>query len=491
METIPSEIGVAILTYNRPDYYSQVLKTIPRNEIGCLVVVNDGTNPYVQKGDADEVILNNEQLGIAKTKNKALKILIEKGYKHLFLIEDDILIKDPKVFQHYIKAANSTGIHHLCFEKINNNGDTLKYTLEQPDGVKIGFYKNPQGAFMYVHANLITKLGYFDEGYTNAFEHIDFAYNLIKKNVAPPFWYFPDLLNSEEYLTDIEGSNENSSITNKPGYNENLEKSAIYFVKKWGHFTSSIQEPSLKEVLVSLIELQTHYSRKKIVNKGKKLSVIIPYRDRELALENMVPLLQKYLSKQVEDFEIIIVEQGDKKAFNKGLLNNIGFTKATGDYICFHDVDLIPEISDYSYPEKPAHLSSHCSQFNYINIPDKIMGGVITFSKEHYGQVNGYSNEFVGWGKEDDDLYERCIKEKLTPYKHPYGKYYSIPHEHRLNNPIENELHLKNGERFRNYESGKLGENYHKKDGVSNCLEKINNITLKNSNNNISHYIVN
>lgn len=491
MEASPSEIGVAILTYNRPDYYSQVLKAIPRNEIGCLVVVNDGVNAYAKNEDADEVILNNEQLGIAKTKNKALKILIEKGYKYLFLIEDDILIKDPKVFQHYIKAANSTGIHHLCYEKINNNGDTLKYTLEQPDGVKIGFYKNPQGAFMYINANLITKLGYFDENYINAYEHVDFAYNLIRKKVAPPFWYFPDLLNSEDYLIDIEGSNTNSSITNKPGYNENLEKSAIYFVSKWGHFTNTIADASIKDVLVNLIELQINYSRKKLVNKGKKLSVIIPYRDRELALKNMIPSLQKYLSKQIEDFELIIVEQGDNKAFNKGLLNNIGVTKASGDYYCFHDVDLIPEISDYSYPEQPSHLSSYCSQFNYINIPDKIMGGVITFTKEHYNQVNGYSNEFEGWGKEDDDLYERCIKEKLIPYKHSYGKYYCIPHQHRLSDPVENELHLKNGKRFNAYLENKLEVNYHKKDGVSNCLENIKSVTLKNTENNINHYVVN
>jgi hypothetical protein len=47
---------------------------------------------------------------------------------------------------------------------------------------------------------LIKKFGYFDENYMNAFEHIDFAYNLIKLGIAPPFWYFPDISNSNDYL---------------------------------------------------------------------------------------------------------------------------------------------------------------------------------------------------------------------------------------------------------------------------------------------------
>ena len=494
METSPSKIGVAIVTYNRPEYYKQVLENLPNDEFGMLVVVNDGTNIYAQDEDAEIVIKNNAQLGVAKSKNLAIKALLEDDYgiEHVFIIEDDILIKDPKVFQHYIKAAQSTGIHHLCYEKINGNGDTPKYVLEQPDGVKIGFYHNPQGAFMYANANIIKKLGYFDEKYINAFEHIDFAYNLIKNEVAPPFWYFPDLLESEKYLTDIKGSNENSSITNKEKYNENLEKSAIHFVQKWGHFTNEIRDVGLSELGQRLMNLQANYSRKILVNKGKKLSIIVPYRDRVPALKTLIPALHKYVSKQVENFEIIIVEQANDKPFNKGLMNNIGFCNSSkdSDYLCFHDVDLLPEFSDYSYPDRPSHISTHCSQFNYVNIPDKIMGGVILFKNEHYKQVNGYSNEFNGWGKEDDDLYTRCEREGLKPYKHPFGQFYSVPHEHRLSSELENQLHLKNGDRFRAYNEGKLDKDYHKNDGLLNCLNLVNNVSLKGQKGNISHYTV-
>jgi glycosyltransferase involved in cell wall biosynthesis len=488
MEKISQKIGVGIITYNRPDYYKQVFNSIPKNKIDFLVIVNDGDHVYVDPTDANVVIHNKKQLGVAKSKNKALKELIDLGSEHLFLIEDDIIIKDENVFEAYIKAANSTGIHHLCYEKVASNEKTLKYVHEQPDGVKVGFYHNPQGAFMYINANLIKKLGYFDENYINAFEHIDFAYNLIRKKTAPPFWYFPDLYDSENYLTDIDGSSDNSSITNKDKYQENWQKSAEYFTKKWGHFTNTISDTGIKGLLLSLIQLQQNYSRKLLIN-NKKLSIVIPYRNREQALSQIIPSLLERVVKQVKDFEIIIMEQGNDKPFNKGLLNNIGFLQSSGDYVCFHDVDLLPEIFDYSYPLKPSHISSHCSQFNYINIPDKIMGGVILFTKEHYQQVNGYSNEFNGWGKEDDDLYARCVKENLHPYKHPFGKFFSVPHAHRLSNPKENEYHTINGKRFRDYESGVLGDDYHKKDGLNNCKKLINYLEIKESKNNVTHYI--
>jgi GT2 family glycosyltransferase len=448
MENPSQKIGVAIITYNRPEYYKKVLERIPRHKINYLVVINDGENAYGDHKDADFVIHNKTQLGVAKSKNKAIKELINLECEHLFLIEDDILIKNENVFEEYIKAANSTGIHHLCFEKVAGNEKSLKYIHEQPDGVKVGFYHNPQGAFMYVNAKLIKKLGYFDEDYTNAFEHIDFAYNLIQKKVAPPFWYFPDIYNSDEYLEEIKGSSESSTITNKEKYQENWQKSAEYFTKKWGYFTNTIQDVGVKKLLKSLINLQINYSRKKLINKDKSLCVIIPYRDRKPALDKLIPELKKILYKQVSDFDIIVVEQNDKNLFNKGLLNNIAFLlNANFDYYCFHDVDLIPEIADYSYPENPVHMSTYCSQFNYIKNPDATMGGVIVFKKEHFEAVNGYPNDYIGWGSEDRTLGNRVKKIGLNIYTHPFGKFYSVPHQKRLENQIEYDAHYVNGQK--------------------------------------------
>jgi hypothetical protein len=481
MEKPCGKIGVGIITYNRPEYYSQVLKSIPRDRIDALVIVNDGKNSYVNELDGDYVIKHNAQLGVSVSKNHALHFLIEKFYcEYLFLVEDDIIIKAPNVFDEYIKTANSTGIHHLCFEKVAGNEKTLKYTLEQCDGTKVGFYHNPQGAFMYINANLIKKLGYFDESYINAFEHVDFEYNLIKKNVAPPFWYFPDVLNSNDYLTDIEGSSDNSSITNKENYKENVERSANHFVKKWGHFTNQIESVDKDTLENTLSFLQSNYSRKKTINKNKKLSVIIPYRDRKKALDLLIPKLKGYIAKQVENFELIVVEQNDNELFNKGLINNIAFLlNPNSDYYCFHDVDLLPEVADYSYPVNPVHMSTYCSQFNYIEDPAALMGGVIVFRREHFELVNGYPINCVGWGSEDNILGERVKKSGLNVYRYPFGRFYSVPHTHRIQNPIEWEAHLKNGKIREDEIAGKTNL---KDNGLSNLNLKSFEISIEKFN---------
>lgn len=33
-----------------------------------------------------------------------------------------------------------------------------------------------------------------------------------------------------------------------------------------------------------------------------------------------------------------------------------------------------------------------------------LVGGVLAFRPRHFRLVNGYSNEFWGWGGEDDDM---------------------------------------------------------------------------------------
>lgn len=257
-----NKIGIGVLTYQRKDYYDQVISSVNNNKPdNCFTcVVNDGLNPYAIDLEADTVVHNNDKLGVSKSKNKIIDILLENNCEHIFIIEDDILIKDKSVYDKYISAATETGIHHLCYEKVDNNGINLNYSRKY-NNCELGFYKNPQGAFMYANAQIYKKICKFDEKYINAFEHIDFEYTLVKNSLAPPFWYFPDLIDSEMYIDVVEGCVENSTITNKESYLNNLQISAQYFIKKWNIFTNQIPLVDTFEVDNKLDYLQKHYAR--------------------------------------------------------------------------------------------------------------------------------------------------------------------------------------------------------------------------------------
>ena len=55
------------------------------------------------------------------------------------------------------------------------------------------------------------------------------------------------------------------------------------------------------------------------------LGVVIPYRDRKKHLEYSLPRLEKYFKSKNLKYKIVIVEQCDKKPFNRGRLLNIGY----------------------------------------------------------------------------------------------------------------------------------------------------------------------
>lgn len=149
----------------------------------------------------------------------------------------------------------------------------------------------------------------------------------------------------------------------------------------------------------------------------KKLSIIIPYRNREEHLKKFI----KEIPNRLENinFDIVVVEQYDDKLFNRGKLLNVGYDykKNLSDYFCFHDVDMIPVKGDYSYPEKPYHMVTNAiNQFKGGTYPG-YYGGVNLFNKEDFNKINGYSNDFWGWGGEDDDLLRRVRKHGYDLYR--------------------------------------------------------------------------
>jgi len=145
-----------------------------------------------------------------------------------------------------------------------------------------------------------------------------------------------------------------------------------------------------------------------------KLGIIVPYRDREQQLKRFLSHMKKYI-KDI-DYEIFIVEQADDKPFNRGKLLNAGYKYAVDkgcDYFVFHDVDMLPEDVDYSYSDKPLHLATHLQEHDYETSFFDYFGGVTMFTKEDFKTINGFSNEYWGWGFEDDDLLIRCIESEL------------------------------------------------------------------------------
>jgi len=255
----PKTIGIGMVTYNAEDRIKQSAFTVPK-WVENFVIVNDGT-PY-DSGSYPEhahIIQHEVNKSVGQAKNSAMKYLMELGCEHIFLIEDDILIKNEKVFEEYIKHSLMTGIKHLNFglhgpaNKKGSKGFTdlndrkdidgepnPRAIVPYDDNVKIYLYPNCVGAFSYYHKSVIEKIGYFDPIFKNAWEHVDHTLQAIKHGYHPPFWYFADIENSWNYITDIPNSIENSTIARTVEWSNNYKRGTTHFKDKNGYYPTEI-----------------------------------------------------------------------------------------------------------------------------------------------------------------------------------------------------------------------------------------------------------
>jgi hypothetical protein len=169
-----------------------------------------------------------------------------------------------------------------------------------------------------------------------------------------------------------------------------------------------------------------------VFEERKRLVVIIPFRGRDDHLNELLPILSKRLIKQNLDYRIAVIEQHKSGPFNPGKIRNVGakIMAEEADYFCFHDVDNIPEIADYRCPSQPFRLVSNWSSsgrdVDFFDIY-ACFGGVVSFLKEQFFHVNGYPNNYAGWGWEDNLLFLRVLLAGYAPFEDSQGEFLDLP----------------------------------------------------------------
>lgn len=277
-----NKIGVGLITCNKQDRLEQSAPLVP--DVDEFVIVNDG-QPYdnsVYPKNA-EVIQHSKNMTVGVSKNDAMRYLIQKGCQHIFLMEDDVLIKTPEVFVKYIQAAEVSGIWHLNYAlqgpanrkqieqgpmNVQERQNLMQDSPPNPravidyDGIDIAFYPNCVGAFSYFLRGVIKEVGYHDEHFKNAWEHVEHTYRIIKCGLHPPFWWFADRNDSGELLGDIPNCIEESTIAHTPEWIENFKKGMSWYQKKHGWIPQQTPDTPPDQVQQILEQIQTNYAKK-------------------------------------------------------------------------------------------------------------------------------------------------------------------------------------------------------------------------------------
>ncbi len=174
---------------------------------------------------------------------------------------------------------------------------------------------------------------------------------------------------------------------------------------------------------------------------AKHVHIIVPFRDqtedqvRTRQLRELLTFFKTYLTDK--HYHIYVIEQSeDARLFNKGVLMNYGFqlaeksagSGAPNDLFVFHDVDMHPdEDLKYWYTTLPRskeifHLGDRHSR--HLEESGRWFGAVVMFRADDYTRINGYPNDYWGWGGEDNDLYERALINDMIIVRPQFGILY-------------------------------------------------------------------
>jgi hypothetical protein len=186
-----------------------------------------------------------------------------------------------------------------------------------------------------------------------------------------------------------------------------------------------------------------------------RMGIVVPYRNREKNLAEFMPAIRAFFSREDQRrivCSMLIVEQEAGLPFNRGAIKNIGYQylSKANDYVCFHDVDLVPIDADYYWPRQPTMVAFHGLDFK----PDfvrNLFGGVVVIKNTQFEAANGYSNDYWQWGYEDVDLRERLLRCNLRP-GHREGIFKKLAHvdEGSLHGGLPTAGHLESKQRFTN-----------------------------------------
>ncbi|KAL6117198.1 b4galt1 [Pungitius sinensis] len=151
-----------------------------------------------------------------------------------------------------------------------------------------------------------------------------------------------------------------------------------------------------------------------------KVAIIIPFRRRDEHLKFWLFYLHPILQRQQLDYGVYVINQDGEEVFNRAKLLNVGYTEALKDYdydcFVFSDVDLIPmdDRNIYKCFSQPRHLSVSMDKFGFRLPYNQYFGGVSSMSKEQYLKINGFPNNYWGWGGEDDDIFNRLSSRGMS-----------------------------------------------------------------------------
>jgi hypothetical protein len=317
--------------------------------------------------------------------------------------------KPKKYMGHPIEVIDSTNFRFKLANKINNiEKSNYKYILNI-DGHVSAFRLSSE-----LSMNSVVLL-------------VTSPYKLWFSDMLVPFiHYIPVRADLEDLIDQINWCIENDSKCKEIAHNAKL-----FFNK---YLTKEGIFDYLQEIFGKIYSNKNFKNLLDIKFSKKNIAYISCFRDkgdgkREKQRKIFIQLMSKLL-KPYCNFHIYIIEQSkDNEFFNIGKLKNIGYiiskSEKKFDHYIFSDIDTIPDYDLMEYiikkTDKPICLANRGTRYQSKNNKSgkPFLGALISFSGKIFEKINGYPNNFWGWGGEDDAVINRLSNNKYNSVYYP------------------------------------------------------------------------
>lgn len=213
----PYTIGIGITTHNRNplvrDTVARIRKLTPDAKI---VVVDDASKQPVKIKDTT-VYRFNDNVGIARAKNKCLELLSDCD--HIFLFDDDTYPIKQGWYEPYIASPE----HHLMylFENWANGSPVGDDAIIYKDADHKA-HKHARGCMMYIDSVALATVGGMDVRYGKAMnEHLDWSIRI--HNAGLTKFKYMDVIDSEQLIYSMDQHQEvRTSIESRDQSNKYL-----------------------------------------------------------------------------------------------------------------------------------------------------------------------------------------------------------------------------------------------------------------------------
>jgi len=260
--------------------------------------------------------------------------------------------------------------------------------------------------------------------------------------LVPNVHYIPVSRNLDNLISQIEWCKKHDKECKKIAkngidfYNKYLTKEAMFDYMQ-NLFCNINSEKNFKNLLdIKSINSKNksetkNETKNETKSKSKNIAIITCFRDtttdgaREKQRAIFIQLMNKLLVPYGK-YKIYIIEQDkDGTPFNIGKLKNIGFEIASKedkyDHFIFSDIDVIPnyDLMNYLFLEhkdEPISLAYRGTRYEGNGV---FLGSLISFSEKTFKKINGYPNNFWGWGGEDVALSIRLIENNIKTILYP------------------------------------------------------------------------